>query len=201
MPTALAVSETSERILDIAEHLIQTRGFNGFSYADIAAELKITKASLHYHFQTKTRLGESLVDRYHGNFLQLLADIDKRHEHALDKLRAYAKIYTKVLEAGRLCLCGMLASDYATLPESLQERVRHFFEANELWLKNVLANGREKNEIAFASKPLDAARYVIGTLEGAMLIARTLEDPGRFRSSIAVLLNGFATDARHGTLK
>ena len=30
---------TADRILDVAERLVQTRGFNRFSYADIAAEL------------------------------------------------------------------------------------------------------------------------------------------------------------------
>ena len=40
---------TASKILDVAERLVQVRGFNGFSYADIAAELHITKAALHYH--------------------------------------------------------------------------------------------------------------------------------------------------------
>ena len=53
MPLPAAVPETSARILDIAERLVQTRGFNAFSYADIAAALHVTKATLHYHFPTK----------------------------------------------------------------------------------------------------------------------------------------------------
>ena len=61
MPKPAAVSETSGRILDIAEQLVQTRGFNAFSYADIAVALHITKASLHYHFPSKAVLGERLV--------------------------------------------------------------------------------------------------------------------------------------------
>ena len=49
---------TSQRILDIAERLVQTRGYNGFSYADIAQALKVTKASLHYHYPAKADLGK-----------------------------------------------------------------------------------------------------------------------------------------------
>ena len=48
---------TPERILDVAERLVQLRGFNDFSYADIARELGITTASLHYHFPSKAELG------------------------------------------------------------------------------------------------------------------------------------------------
>ena len=44
---------TAEQILDVAEGLVQTRGFNSFSYADIAKQLGITTASLHYHFGSK----------------------------------------------------------------------------------------------------------------------------------------------------
>ena len=47
---------TAHRILDVAEELVQTRGVNGMSYADISARLGITKASLHYHFASKADL-------------------------------------------------------------------------------------------------------------------------------------------------
>ena len=61
-------ADTRSRILDVAERLVQTRGFNGFSYADIAAELQISKASLHYHFPSKAELGEALIGRYAARF-------------------------------------------------------------------------------------------------------------------------------------
>ena len=38
---------TSQQILDIAQRLVQTRGFNAFSYADIANEMNVSKASMH----------------------------------------------------------------------------------------------------------------------------------------------------------
>src|SRR5215510_7639621 len=69
--------DTAQRILDIAERLVQTRGFNGFSYADIAGALAVTKASLHYHFPTKAELGKRLIERYESTFLQALGEIDR----------------------------------------------------------------------------------------------------------------------------
>src|SRR5580692_11787048 len=124
MPTGLAANGTSGRILDIAERLVQTRGFNAFSYADIAAALNITKASLHYHFPTKAKLGERLVERYQQSFLAVLAQIDAGRGGAGARLRAYVGIYKDVLENDRMCLCGMLAADFATLPETVKDRVR-----------------------------------------------------------------------------
>ena len=61
-------TDTAVRILDVAERLVQVHGFNGFSYADIAADLQITKAALHYHFPGKAELGEALIVRYAERF-------------------------------------------------------------------------------------------------------------------------------------
>ena len=69
---------TPARILDIAERLVQIRGFNGFSYADVAAELQITTAALHYHFTGKPQLGLALIDRYAARFGAALDDLDAR---------------------------------------------------------------------------------------------------------------------------
>lgn len=71
-------ADTASRILDVAERLVQSRGFNGFSYADVAAELKLSKASLHYHFPGKAELGEALIARYAARFADALEEIDRR---------------------------------------------------------------------------------------------------------------------------
>src|SRR4030081_1468236 len=57
-------ADTASKVLDVAERLVQVNGFNGFSYADAASELGITKAALHYHFAGKAELGEALITRY-----------------------------------------------------------------------------------------------------------------------------------------
>src|SRR5450631_292390 len=90
-------NRTPERILDIAERLVQTRGFNSFSYADIAKQLGITTASLHYHFPGKAELGQALVTRYTKRFAEALDRIDREIPDAPAKLKAYASLYAGVL--------------------------------------------------------------------------------------------------------
>lgn len=188
MSKPAATSETSIRILDVAERLVQTRGFNAFSYADISRALHITKASLHYHFPTKAKLGERLIERYRVAFLAALDDIDGSCRDAGTKLQAYAGIYINVLERNRMCLCGMLAADYATLPKAMKDEVRRFFDANEAWLVAVLESGRANREIAFSGSAVEAARVLVAALEGAMLLARSHGDPARLRSAADHLL-------------
>src|SRR5262245_39048649 len=103
-------ADTRSRILDVAEELAQRRGFNGFSYADVAAKLDLRKASLHYHFPSKTELGEALLARYVERFDALLAGIVAERSGAVDRLTAYADLYAQTLRGERMCLCGMVAA-------------------------------------------------------------------------------------------
>jgi TetR/AcrR family transcriptional repressor of nem operon len=179
---------TAARILDVAERLVQSRGFNGFSYADVAAQLGITKASLHYHFPGKSELGQALITRYAYRFAQALEEIDSQGEDASLKLTAYANLYADVLRGRRLCLCGMLAAEYQTLPKPIRDAVLAFFDDNELWLARVLEQGRTDATLKFDGTPRDIARMIISSLEGAMLVSRPYGDLGRFQNTAATLL-------------
>ena len=182
MRVQTARTDTADRMLDFAERLVQTRGFNGFSYADIANALEVTKASLHYHFPTKAELGRRLIERYSDAFTAALEALDESGADAHEKLHAYVDIYAGVLRNDRMCLCGMLAADYVTLPEPMKSAVTHFFEANERWLSTVLEQGRAAGELQFAGPPLEVARFLVSSLEGAMLVARSFNDVARFQS-------------------
>ena len=165
-------TKTATRILDVAERLVQTRGFNGFSYADIAAELHITKASLHYHFASKAELGEALIVRYAARFATALARIDSEIVDTGAKLDAYVDVYADVLQRKRMCLCGILAAEYPTLPRPMRGAVTQFFDDNEAWLTTVLERGRADGSLTFDEPPGEAANMLVSGLEGAMLVAR-----------------------------
>ncbi len=183
---------TSERILDIAERLVQTRGFNSFSYADIAAELGITKASLHYHFPGKAELGEALISRYAERFYEALRQIDREAPDARAKLEAYAELYAEVLRGKRMCMCGILAAEYQTLPQLMRGAVVDFFDENQRWLARVLAQGSAEKTLRVSVEPEEAAQSILSTLEGAMLVARPYDDLARFNSTARQLLAGLA---------
>jgi TetR/AcrR family transcriptional repressor of nem operon len=97
-----------------------------------------------------------------------------------------------VLEADRMCLCGTLAVEHETLPEPMREALARFFEENEAWLTAALTRGRDEGTINFSGPPLDTARLVLSSLEGAMLVARAATDTSRFESTARSLLNGIS---------
>jgi TetR/AcrR family transcriptional repressor of nem operon len=188
-------ADTATQILNSAERLVQHRGYNAFSYADVAAELKITKASLHYHFASKAELGQALVERYAARFAAALEAIDAQGGAAPSKLTAYTRIYADVLRRKRMCLCGMLAADYDTLPGPMRDAVVRFFDHNEAWLAEVLQQGNADGSLHVDGSAGEAARALVSGLEGAMLIARPYDEPSRFEAAASRLLASLARAA------
>lgn len=177
----MARTATATRILDIAQRLVQLRGFNAFSFTDVAQELGLKDASIHYHFANKATLGRAVVKRYREHFAGQLLLISSTKLGPAQQLERYVQLYRDVVgQDGRICLCGVLASELLTLPREVQEEVRAFFCENEAWLAQVLQAGREADELHFVGPAEVEAQAFLASLEGAMLLARSHGDPTRF---------------------
>lgn len=169
------LSTTAERLVDVAEGLIQLHGYNGFSYDDLSRELGIKKPSIHHHFATKAELGAVVAQRYTHVFMTALAEIDQRHVGAPARLRACVALFVKTYAVDkRLCLCGMLGAETDALPEAVNAQAKRFFEQATAWLAQVLDTGRRRGELAFAATARTQALTFLSALEGAMLVGRGL---------------------------
>jgi TetR/AcrR family transcriptional repressor of nem operon len=91
-----------------------------------------------------------------------------------------------------MCLCGMLAAEYQTLPKPMRSAVVSFFDDQEAWLVGVLEQGREEGTLHFSGSASEAAQVIVGGLEGAMLVTRPYGDPARFQIAADHLLASFA---------
>jgi TetR/AcrR family transcriptional repressor of nem operon len=189
--------ETANQILDLAETLIQTRGYSAFSYADIAETLGIRKASIHYHFPSKTDLGKAVIDRYAGRFsaaLDTIADDERKSSMAMldfyiEPYLAFAKTSDKV------CLCGAMAGEMKALPEELRERVDRFFRTHQAWLAGILERGSARGEFKLTTSPVRTARLILGALQGALLVKRTTGDASQLRDVVAALKSQLTSGA------
>ena len=169
----METGDTKTRLLDAAGALVQTRGYQGFSFHDLASKVGITTASIHYHFPTKANLGQALVRRYTLLFLNALGKPDAASP--VRCLNHYVDVFRATLLEGRMCLCGMIGAEVDGVPAAVAREVREFFAANLNWLRSVFEVGGEP-PIAAEAK----AKLVLSTLEGAMLIARAGGDPNSF---------------------
>jgi TetR/AcrR family transcriptional regulator, transcriptional repressor for nem operon len=189
VPRSPDTSGTTDQLLDVAQELAQTRGYNAFSYRDLAARVGIRSASIHHHFPSKGDLGRALVARYRERFSDALRRIAAGPGDAAARLTAYVELFRATYEnGGRLCLGGMFAADLPTLPPEVQEQVRGFYADNEAWLTRLLDAGRRSSELDFQGSPRDAAAALLDGLEGALLGARAHGSTARFARATRWLL-------------
>ncbi len=167
------ITPTAERIVDLAERLVQQHGYNGFSYDDIAQGIGIRKPSVHHHFRTKAELVAVVVQRYTHRFNERLEAIQKHHADAGGRLRAYAKLFEQTFEQDqRLCVCGMLGAEADGLPAEVGAEVARFFKWNLDWLEKVFAQGQRAQQVRSETKAAALAEWFLCSLEGAMVVGR-----------------------------
>lgn len=192
-----STSSRYSEILDTAQTLIQTRGYNGFSYRDIANAIGIKSASIHYHFPTKCELGQAVAARYCDLFSQLLKAISQDSPSAQAMLESYVGLFRDTLvERERLCLCGMLAGEVETVPEAVKKEIVRFFNQQNTWLAETIQIGIEGGEILSSIDAASWATTLLSALEGGMLVAKGLGDYQHFDIVAASLLEMlFVADA------
>jgi TetR/AcrR family transcriptional repressor of nem operon len=121
-----------------------------------------------------------MMARYRERFSLQLESIEARGQSARRRLEEFTDLFRLTLRQGnRLCLCGMLATEYATLPPEMQREVRRFYEETEVWLARILEEGRDANTLMFEGPPKPIAHAFFATLEGAMIAARAFDDESR----------------------
>ena len=181
-----------DQILDLAQSLIQTRGYNAMSYRHLADEIGIKTSSIHYYFPAKEDLGRALMARYREAIKGALAQIDSDTNDPSLKIERYAELFANSVRSGCICLGGMLATDLMTLPQAVQTEVKKFFSENEAWLSSVLNAGRESGQFTFEGSPKNKAETIFSTLEGAMIAARLFNDEKRLLSAAQWVLHALS---------
>jgi TetR/AcrR family transcriptional repressor of nem operon len=167
------MSDKATEIMDAAEWRIREGGYNGFSFRDIAADVGIKSASVHHHFPTKAALAAAVARRYTERFEAAVAGAD-------GGVAAWRAAFRKALgEDGRMCLCGVLGAEGGVLPPEVAAEAKRFFA------RGVDALARIQGEPTVERR--QAALGILATLEGAMLLARTLGDPAVFDAATATL--------------
>ena len=174
---------TAQQIIEIALEIMIERGYNAFSYADITERLDIRKASIHYHFPSKSDLGRAVVVYYRTLVQQGLNQIDQASDDLRRRLTMYIEqVYKQLKEENSFCLCTLFAAELPTLPEKVRDEVQDYFRDQATWFTRLLEHGREQGLFTFTGDPVIEAQSVFAALQGAMLAARTYQDPERFRA-------------------
>ncbi|MGQ4659605.1 TetR family transcriptional regulator [Lysobacter sp. F6437] len=172
---------TQQKLIDSARYLIQTRGYNGFSYADVAEQVQVRKASIHHHFPAKSDLARAVVEESRTAIVTQTRTLDGAFDPE-EQLRFYTGYWEKCIAdaSAPFCVAGMLATELPTLPADLADHVRAHFRDLSNWLETVLTKGAQLGLFELhASARLEAESFM-SMVYGAMLTARAQGEPKVF---------------------
>ena len=177
----VGMKTTRETLLDLGEQAIRTRGFAGFSYADLARDAGIRKASIHHHFPAKADLGLVLVERYAVDLAGALDAILDEASGAGEALRGAIALYRDALQDGTsACLCAALATDTALLDEATRQALKTTNDATRDWFERVYLKAKQDESIEGIGDPAKEAPATLALLQGAQLLAKAATSPEVF---------------------
>ena len=194
---APALSPTAAQIVATARALLATRGYNGFSYADIAETVGISKPSIHHHFPSKAELVRRVVEAYRAEALDGMAALRDQVADPVARLQAWTHYLQTCIRDGSLpfCICAMLATEMPGIPDEVGTVVRGHFDDLSGWLAVLLAEGARSGQFRLHAAAPTEALAVMASIHGAMISARAYQDPALFAAiSDALVARLTATD-------
>ncbi len=117
MPRTVKLEDYSRKqneILDVAQRLVYTKGFEQFAIQDILDQLKISKGAFFHYFPSKTALLETLIERLSMQAKQLVEPIVHDPQlSALEKLHRYSDVVGRWKTAQKDLMLSVLRVWYA----------------------------------------------------------------------------------------
>jgi TetR/AcrR family transcriptional regulator, transcriptional repressor for nem operon len=152
---------------------VQARGYNALSFRELAKEVGIKSASVHYYFPTKGDLGAALAKRYAEDAVAYLQKLQASKGDLTERMRAYTAIFRAALaNDNRMCLYGIMAAERADLPLEVRTEVDRFVEVNIQWLTEQLAGPKSGGRKSEQKRAL----AIFAAIEGAQLVAHGRAD-------------------------
>lgn len=175
--------DTRGEIISLASELTQTRSFNWLSYQDLSNKLEIRKASIHYHFPTKTDLGVELIRGYRKGFSEWVEKILSRKATSTAQLEAYIEFFKKIMgDSDRVCPGGIFSLEWNTLPEEMRREVKGLFTDHRSFLSAMIKAGRSSGEFREQGSVEDQIALVGASLQGALQTARVYNSTTVFQA-------------------
>lgn len=186
-------ADTRTRIVLTAMQLFWEKGFGSTSVADILHTAKVNSGSLYHFFPSKQDVLLAVLEMYHGGIGPLLLEPAwKRVDDPIDKVFALLARYRKSLvdtDCFYGCPIGSLALELHEPDAPVRELLVRNFTAWVDAIKRCLDEAADR-----LPKDLDRnelARFVLTTMEGAVMQARTHRGIEFFDSSVHQLRNYF----------
>jgi AcrR family transcriptional regulator len=185
-----AVSPTRLNLLETARRLFHEQGYHATGIATILRESGVHSGSLYHAFPSKEALLVAVLERYHDVLLdeRVMGPVERAEKDPIERVFALLGFYRLGLEAAGCtmgCPIGNLALEVGDTHPEMRGLLRKNFDAwaarVEGWLE--AAGDRLPRDCRRA----DLARFVLTTMEGAVMLARAAGTLAPFDAAVRSL--------------
>jgi len=162
------------QIIELALKKIQEKGFSAFSYDDLAKELGVTKASIHYHFEKKGDLGIAVCERIQNGLKGAYTIIKEATIEAEEKPFAFILQRVKFLEQDGVCPISALQADYNDLPLQMQEKIQQLSQMEVNLVVDLLHEAKQEGALQTTDDLKGLAVLLISSTKGGLQYKRVL---------------------------
>ncbi len=171
---------TKHRAVQEARSLVQSFGYSGFTFQQVAENLQIRQPSLYQHFKSKEDLGGHLIEDYVNRFrewTEVIKVFDPK-----GKINALFETFSSFSQDRRkICPLSSLISDYNSLPKPMQRALRKLFDVQYSWLNEVIQEGQRTKIFRKDKSSQELAEQVLSMAFGSQLVARVLGAADKIR--------------------
>ena len=167
-------SANRQRIVDAADHLFYSRGYNQTSFSDISDETGIPRGNFYYYFKTKEDILAAVVDARLQEFKEMLLSCEKESTDPLQRLQALAcfpmRHEEQVLQYG--CPIGSLSTELAKEQDTeiSQARLTAVFDLLKNWIEE------QVNHLNLNKPADDFSKDLLTKMQGVIMIANVYKD-------------------------
>lgn len=180
---------TRERLIHAAMQLFWEKGYGSTSVADVLQAAKVNSGSLYHYFPGKQDLLLAVLDTYHGGIWAMLLEPAWGHvEDPIEKVFALLARYRAALvqtECFYGCPIGSLALEIHEPDPAVRERLSRNFDAWVDAVRDCLVQAGPRLPADLDRREL--AAFILTTMEGAVMQARTYRDIAAYDGAIAQL--------------
>lgn len=162
------------QIIELALRNIREKGYLSFSYDDLAKELGVTKASIHYHFMKKEDLGLAVCTKIKEGLERSYVNIDKAQMNIEDKPWELISMRVKQIGNNEVCPLSSLQADFNFLPEDMQESVQQLSQMEIDYLQKLLEDVRKEGKYNTIKDTGALAALLIASVKGALQYRRVV---------------------------
>lgn len=170
----VVMADTRTAIVELAEKLIRTKGYHGFSYKDISVPLAVKNAAVHYHFPAKADLGVEVIERIMQKF-EVQTESWESYPPG-EKLAEFLGIYQKSQDQNLVCFMGALGPVYDSLPEAMQKKLNAASEQILTWMKRVLKEGIANGQFDFKESIEEKADMIVASLLSSLILNKVTQN-------------------------